>query len=295
MEALNDFAAFYAGTPAVHFLIAPMLLTLVVYVVFRKRDELSLHALQNSAATIIVVGLNVTAAFLFIDEIAMFLDRVFAVLHVPTLPAHFWQGVPFWLLCIMGLIAKDFADYWNHRIMHTTWLWPTHAAHHSDTFVNAFTSFRVHFLESLVMGISYMVILSWMQIPAAAPVVFLFAHLHNLYVHMNLPFRHGPFKLLIASPVYHRWHHADVKAAHGKNLANIMPVWDALFGTYYSDEPCREQMGALKSGLSDKNPFLIFVYPFQEWARLVRTRIVAPLRTSRKPAADIEEPRPSIL
>ena len=281
MELLNQISAFYAGVPMANLILAPALLTLIAYFCFKKRDELSLHAFRNTAATVIVVGLNLAAAFLFANDISAALQRGFAALHVPTLPADFWDGTPLWLIAILGIIARDFADYWNHRLMHMTWMWPCHAAHHSDTHVNAFTHFRVHFLESLVMSASYIILLSWLQMPAAIPIVFMFAHLHNLYVHMDLPFRHGPFKLLIASPVFHRCHHADVEAAYGKNLAAVIPAWDAMFGTYYSDEACDAPMGALKTGLADTNPFLIYVYPFQEWARLVKSRILAPLRARR--------------
>ncbi|MGI9393658.1 MAG: sterol desaturase family protein, partial [Boseongicola sp.] len=93
---------------------------------------------------------------------------------------------------------------------------------------------------------------------------------HNMYVHMDLDFGHGPAKYLIASPNFHRWHHADVEEAHGKNLANIMPIYDVLFGTYYYPGRCDAPLGALKSGIEDKNALLIYIYPFQEWIRLAK-------------------------
>ena len=58
--------------------------------------------------------------------------------------------------------------------------------------------------------------------------------------------------------------------AYGKNLANKMPIWDKLFGTYIDPGQCHEAMGALNTGVEDKNPILIYVYPFREWARLVQ-------------------------
>ena len=167
--------------------------------------------------------------------------------------------------------------------MHTTWLWPTHAAHHSDTHVNAFTTFRVYFLEAIIMALSYIVLLTWLQMPGAIAVVVLFSHPHNLYVHTNLPFQHGPLKLVLASPAFHRWHQADVKEAYGKNLANMIPAWDAMFGTYHAAGNCEAEMGAKSCGIEDKNPFLIFIYPVQQWTRLVRQRIIRPLKNRGKP------------
>ena len=88
---------------------------------------------------------------------------------------------------------------------------------------------------------------------------------------MNLDWEHEPFWWMVASPAYHRWHHADLPEAYGKNIANLIPLWDVLFGTYYSPGKCPKDapMGALKSGVSDTNLFHIYAYPFLEWGRLI--------------------------
>ena len=36
---------------------------------------------------------------------------------------------------------------------------------------------------------------------------------------------------------------------------------------------CEAEMGALKTGVEDKNPFLIYAYPVLEWSRLIRTSL----------------------
>ncbi len=266
MDWLENFYTFVRLMPVPLALVA----VLTMYFVFKKKDELSRHAAQNTAATLVIYGLNLFVALSYVKEINHFFQTVYASLHIPTVNPQIWDNVPLWIICIVGIVAVDFADYWNHRLMHTKWGWPTHAAHHSDTHVNAFTGFRVHFLEAIVMTTSYIVMLTWLQIPQALPFAAAFAALHNMYVHMNLPYTHGPFKYLLASPVFHRWHHADVPEAYGKNLANKMPIWDKLFGTYIDPGQCHEAMGALNTGVEDKNPILIYVYPFREWARLVQ-------------------------
>ncbi|MFN0115472.1 MAG: sterol desaturase family protein [Paracoccaceae bacterium] len=266
---IDGIARWFLGD-RIAFLAIPM--TLILYFVGRK-SELSWHAIQNTAATVVFSGFNIAAALLFRDEINAFAQGCYDRLGIPTLPADFWAGAPLLLVSLIGLAAKDFADYVIHRLMHTQWLWPAHAAHHSDTHVNAFTSYRVHFLEGVLMMLTYLVMLTWAQMPEAIPVVIVLSVVHNMYVHMDLPFTHGPLKYLVASPVYHRWHHADVPEAYGKNLANIMPIWDVIFGTYYCPGPCRAPLGALTAGLEDKNPVLIWLYPFQHWGRLVRRSV----------------------
>jgi sterol desaturase/sphingolipid hydroxylase (fatty acid hydroxylase superfamily) len=260
-------------------------LTLILYFAFGRKTEFSHHAIQNTAATIVFSGFNIAAALIFSEQINAFAQSAYDALGIPKLPADIWASVPLWALSLLGLVAKDFADYVIHRLMHTSWLWPAHAAHHSDTHVNAFTTYRVHFLEGVLMSLTYLVMLTWLQMPSAIPVVIVLSVLHNMYVHMDLDFGHGPLKYLIASPGYHRWHHADVPEAHGKNLANIMPIYDVIFGTYCCPGPCRAELGARSSGLEDKNPVLIWIYPFQQWARLIRRtfRAILPAAQRRDP------------
>ncbi|WP_299149727.1 sterol desaturase family protein [uncultured Tateyamaria sp.] len=272
MEFLNDIANVFNGNMLINVILVPFLMCAIVYAVYKKRDAFGRDAVQNTAATLLVGCMNFGVAWLFYKDINAFAQSAYDALRIPTLPETLWTSAPLWLVCIIGIVAKDFVDYWNHRLMHTRWAWPTHAAHHSDTHVNAFTAYRIHFFEAVLMSLSYILLLTWMQIPHAIPVVVMLSSIHNMYVHMDLDYDHGRLKYLIASPVFHRWHHADVPEAHGKNIANVMPLWDVLFGTYYYPGICREKMGALESGIEDKNPLLIYIYPIQEWTRLVRAK-----------------------
>ncbi len=153
--------------------------------------------------------------------------------------------------------------------MHTKCARPAHAAHHTDTHVNGFTTFRIHFFEAIFMQTTYLALLTWLQLPQLIPALAMLRKLLSIYVHLDLDWAHGRFKYLLASPVFHRWHHADLPEVQGKNLANNFPFFDVVFGTYYEGGPCRAPMGALSSGLADKNPFLIWIYPFQAWGKLI--------------------------
>lgn len=246
-----------------------LLSSYALYFLFGRTDELGKNATQNTFASVATIAINFFLMLYFVGDVNRFMQSTYDALGIPKLSAEFWADVPFLLVCVIGLIAHDFAIFISHRIMHTKWGWATHAAHHSDTHVNAFTLYRVHFLEVMLMQLCTVVILTWMQMPDAIPIVVSFMVLHGMYVHMDLDFDHGPFKYVLTSPVFHRWHHADVPEAYGKNLANIVPVFDLMFGTFYDPGPCNEKMGALKSGVEDKNPISILTYPFREWARLI--------------------------
>ncbi len=251
-------------------LILALMAKYILYFFFRKASEFSKHADQNMLTSIALAAFNLVAVFWFVNDANDFLQRQYDALGIPTLDPAIWDQLPVLLVVVIGIITKDFADYWSHRAMHTKWGWATHAAHHSDTHVNAFTGLRVHFLESILMTISYVLLLTWMQIPEVIPIVALFYAVQGIYIHLDLDWDHGPLKYLFASPRYHRWHHADVPEAYGKNLASVIPLFDVIFGTYYNPGVCKEPMGALKTGVPDKNPFLLYIFPFLDWGRLLR-------------------------
>jgi sterol desaturase/sphingolipid hydroxylase (fatty acid hydroxylase superfamily) len=56
---------------------------------------------------------------------------------------------------------------------------------------------------------------------------------HSAFVHANLHWTLGPFKYVIAGPVFHRWHHTAAERGGEKNFAATFPILDILFGTFY--------------------------------------------------------------
>ena len=51
--------------------------------------------------------------------------------------------------------------------------------------------------------------------------------------HANLNWTFGPFRYVIASPVFHRWHHTHADQGGNKNFAPTFPFLDIAFGTFY--------------------------------------------------------------
>jgi len=132
------------------------------------------------------------------------------------------------------LIASDFILYWIHRLFHGVQLWPYHAIHHSAESVDWTTAYRFHpvnlclgpFLVDVLMlyaGISPIVMLAlapWQTISAT-------------FVHANLNWTLGPLKYVIATPVFHRWHHTAPEDGGEKNFAPTFSLWDVMFGTFH--------------------------------------------------------------
>jgi sterol desaturase/sphingolipid hydroxylase (fatty acid hydroxylase superfamily) len=56
---------------------------------------------------------------------------------------------------------------------------------------------------------------------------------HSAFVHANLNWTLGPFRYVLAGPVFHRWHHTAADRGGEKNFASTFPVLDVIFGTFY--------------------------------------------------------------
>ena len=226
------------------------------------------RALKGIAATFAILAMNVVALpILFLAT--NWLQTIYDGLHIPAISPAAWAECPFWIAVLCAIIGRDFTDYWVHRILHRRMLWPVHAIHHCDHDVNPFTAFRVHAFESVLMQAGYLVLLSWLGFSGEVVATTAFIHtVHNMYVHLNVDWDHGPLRMLIASPRFHRWHHADVAEAYGKNLAGSIPLFDYVFGTYYVPGSCtNEAMGA--EGIKHADPIEMATYPLVEWLRMV--------------------------
>ena len=141
---------------------------------------------------------------------------------------------PIWLQAIQIYVLVDFCGYWTHRLFHRGRWWPFHAVHHSSEDLDWLGSLRVHPVNDLVnklaqaapvllLGYNPTVTLS------TAPVLTFYA----IFIHANVNWDFGPLRGVIATPVFHRWHHSRDRAAWDKNFAGLLPLWDILFGTYY--------------------------------------------------------------
>lgn len=141
---------------------------------------------------------------------------------------------PLWLQTIEIYLLVDFLAYWNHRLFHSGRWWPFHAVHHSSEELDWMSSIRVHPVNELVGTLCratpvLLLGLNPVITATSAPVLTLYAVL----LHANVDWDFGPLRGVIASPVFHRWHHSRDRAAIDKNFAGLFPVWDLLFGTYF--------------------------------------------------------------
>jgi len=171
--------------------------------------------------------------------------------------------MPLWVQAIIFLVASDFLLYWIHRAFHRGALWKYHAVHHSSEDLEWISAARFHpvnlFLGTIAVDVALL-------LAGISPNVMLWVGPFNIatsaLVHANLKWTFGPFKYVLASPVFHRWHHTALDRGGNKNFAGTFPIWDWLFGTFYMPE--NELPDAY--GIDDKNFPESFgrqlIYPF---------------------------------
>ena len=145
-----------------------------------------------------------------------------------------WADVPFWLQTVLYLIISDFMLYWIHRWFHGVRLWKYHAVHHSSEDLDWISAARFHPVN-LSLGpvlVDVTLLLSGVP-PIVLSVLVPFNVLMSTFVHANLNWSLGPFRYVIASPVFHRWHHTAADRGGSKNFAGTFPIFDLMFGTFY--------------------------------------------------------------
>ena len=168
----------------------------------------------------------------------------------------FVDTLPLWLQVLSFFLLADLLGYLAHRLLHAPTLWPIHAVHHSSEEVDWLSAVRVHPLNDLfarllqalplvLFGFNPLLLAAWVPV-----LVF-----YSLLQHANVGWTFGPLRYVLVSPAFHRWHHAETRAARHTeaglsgasdagdpapseasgescNFAAVFPIWDLLFGTF---------------------------------------------------------------
>jgi sterol desaturase/sphingolipid hydroxylase (fatty acid hydroxylase superfamily) len=145
--------------------------------------------------------------------------------------------LPFWGQCIFYVVVADFLYYWAHRWFHGASLWRFHAIHHSATEVDWTTQYRFHPVNIMLQPAPVAVLMLTLGIsPQVLAFLIPFDVLTGAWVHANLNWTLGPLKYVVATPVFHRWHHTLPDQGGNSNFAPTFAFWDWLFGTFYMPE-----------------------------------------------------------
>jgi sterol desaturase/sphingolipid hydroxylase (fatty acid hydroxylase superfamily) len=173
--------------------------------------------------------------------------------------------LPLWLQALVFLVGSDLMIYWIHRTFHRSAMWKYHAVHHSSKDLDWISAARFHPINIIFSGVLPDVVMLLAGVPLNVLVILgPFTVAHSAFVHANLNWTLGPFRYVIASPVFHRWHHTTADEGGEKNFAPTFPVIDLIFGTFYMP---KETLPA-SYGVSDQDFPPGFgaqmIYPFKQ-------------------------------
>lgn len=145
-------------------------------------------------------------------------------------------ALPWWLQFLVANVVFDVGAYWGHRWAHTVpFLWRFHAVHHSSEQLDWVAASRVHPLDQTfirVCGILPVYLLGFTKETFGALIGL--EALLAIFIHANVRWRFGWLEWLVATPVFHHWHHANEDpGTANKNFSGLLPWVDWIFGTLY--------------------------------------------------------------
>lgn len=151
---------------------------------------------------------------------------------------------PWWLQFLAAFFISDCAIYWAHRWQHNNkFLWRFHRVHHTAERMDWLAAHREHPLDNLYTRTVENVPLLLLGFPMHTIAGFaVFRGMWAIFIHSNTTLSPGPLRYVIGAPRLHHWHHAIEKKGQ-VNFANLSPLMDLMFGTYYDPRRMPVQVG----------------------------------------------------
>ena len=180
--------------------------------------------------------------------------------------------LPLWLQGAIAIVVGDFIGYWTHRWHHTRQLWDYHAVHHSSEIMDWLSAVRLHPINDVISRVaqaSPLLLLGMSPIAVELYVPFLSSYV--ALIHANVSWTYGPFRYVLASPAFHRWHHTMDEEGWGKNFAGLFPIYDVIFGTFYMPRDRQPKNFGISGAAMTENFIGQLLYPFRQW-KLLRRR-----------------------
>lgn len=138
------------------------------------------------------------------------------------------------LIVLEMFLLGDVIGYWTHRAFHHSRLWNFHAVHHSSRQLDWLSAVRVHPVNDVLSKLALAVPLACLGFPLNALAGYVpFLTFYAILLHANVSWSFGPLRHVIASPLFHRWHHTTEEQGLDKNFAPLFPFVDLVFGTFY--------------------------------------------------------------
>ncbi|MGH8668065.1 MAG: sterol desaturase family protein [Burkholderiales bacterium] len=148
---------------------------------------------------------------------------------------HF--ALPWWLACLVGIVALDLATYLQHVLFHAVpALWRLHRVHHADLDIDVTTGARFHPLEILLSLLLKFAAIAALGVPPEGVLLFeILLNATSMFNHANVRMPaglDGALRAFVVTPDMHRVHHSIERDETNSNFGFNLSLWDRLFGTY---------------------------------------------------------------
>jgi len=172
--------------------------------------------------------------------------------------------LPLIVQMVLILVVSDVLLYWLHRLFHRGGWWHFHAIHHSSEELDWLSSTRFHPVNIwLTFTLVDTLMLAAGFAPAAVVALAPLNLLYSSFVHANIRCTLGPLRYVLASPMFHRWHHVARGEGLNKNFAPTFPVLDLMFGTFYMPKDEAPEILGIGGAPVPENFIGQMVYPFR--------------------------------
>lgn len=167
------------------------------------------------------------------------LNKFLGLFHVKNLVSETVQSWPAWGRIIVVFLVIDFFKWFSHILYHRIpFLWKFHKLHHSSETMGIGSGFRAHWMAVIIDGTALYIPLTILGFGLQS---FFIGGVISIgigtYSHSNIKTNIGVLKYIFNNPEMHLWHHARKKelpkGVHSVNYANVLSLWDYLFGTAY--------------------------------------------------------------
>jgi sterol desaturase/sphingolipid hydroxylase (fatty acid hydroxylase superfamily) len=145
---------------------------------------------------------------------------------------HGWPYLA--LSAVVCLLGYDTWLYWEHRFLHTDWMYEhVHAVHHRSGNPTAFASFAHHPVETFMGNLYFILFVVFVPVhPLGLAATGLYMFYTAIVGHLGYEFyprgfaRH-PILRLLQTSTYHNIHHREMRCNYGAWFT----LWDRLMGT----------------------------------------------------------------
>ena len=230
METVNTLLAIDPN----YILVGLIILFFVLETFFSQRERENVgskfnHLFHNFMFQLLIIAIGSVLGFMLITT--------FDLISTYQLGLFNYIVVPYWFKILAGVIILDLSDYWFHRLDHVSpLLWRQHRVHHSDTSMDASTSFRTFPTDLIFFTIGELVFSLIFGLDIMSMNIFLFLLLPILFVqHTSLSYPvwiDKTFGWLFMMPNYHKVHHEQDQFYTDSNYGTIFIIWDKFFGTF---------------------------------------------------------------